>query len=52
MVFFLYLKSIPMLLLLVIGFYMGLRMMSGDRGPVIYTGLMLFYSYVITTQKK
>lgn len=50
--FFLYLKSIPMLLLLVIGFYMGLRTMSGDRGPVIYTGLMLFYSYVITTQKK
>lgn len=50
--FFLYLKSIPMLLLLVIGLYMGLRTISGDRGPVIYTGLMLFYSYIISTRKK
>lgn len=47
-----YIKSIPILLLVVMVLYMGLRTMSGDRGPVIYTGLMIFYSYIMTTQKR
>ena len=47
-----FLRSFPVLFLLIVSMYMILRLVSGDRGPVIYTGLMFFYSYLISTGKR
>lgn len=32
--------------------YMIIRLVSGDRGPFIYTGLALYFSYIFVTKKK
>lgn len=45
-----YLKMFPVLIWVVVGLYMTLRLVSGDRGPVIYTGLMFFYSYIMVSK--
>lgn len=47
-----YLKGFPVVSLTLIILYMVLRMFSGDRGPMIYTGLLLMYGYISATKKK
>ena len=47
-----YVKLFPFLIWVVVILYMSLRLISGDRGPVIYTGLMFFYSYIMIVKKK
>ena len=46
---FSFLKAIPLPFLLVSFLYILLRLLSGDRGPVLYTFLMYFYSYILTS---
>lgn len=45
-------KSFPILSLIPIILYIILRGLSGDRGPIIYTILLFFYSYIYITHKK
>ncbi len=47
-----YLSSFPKLSLFIILIYMIMRLISGDRGPFIYTVLLLFYGYCYATRKK
>lgn len=47
-----YIKTFPKISLIVIAAYMGLRLLSGDRGPFIYTAILLFLGYGYTTRKK
>lgn len=47
-----YIKVFPKLSIALIALYMTLRMFSGDRGPMIYTGLLLIYGYISATKKK
>lgn len=47
-----YLKLFPKISLIIIVFYMILRMFSGDRGPMIYTGLLLLYGYIAASKKR
>ena len=47
-----YLHSFPWLSLVVIGIYMVLRLLSGDRGPFVYTAILLFYGYAYASRKK
>lgn len=47
-----YLRLFPKISLFLIGFYMMLRMFSGDRGPMIYTGLLMMYGYIAATKKR
>lgn len=47
-----YVKLFPFLIWIVVISYMSLRLISGDRGPVIYTGLMFFYSYIMISKNK
>ena len=47
-----YILGFPKLFLVVLCLYLILRLMSGDRGPVIYNIFILFYSYVMITKKK
>lgn len=46
-----YLFSFPLLSWVLLIAYLGLRLVSGDRGPVIYTLLIYFYSYIYLTKK-
>ena len=47
-----YIRSFPTSSLIVIALYMIMRLMSGDRGPFIYTALLLFFGYAYCTRKK
>lgn len=47
-----YILSFPKASLLILVVYMILRMLSGDRGPFIYTSLLLLYGYLYATRKK
>lgn len=47
-----YLLCYPKVSLIIIIVYMILRMFSGDRGPFIYTALVLLYGYLYSTRKK
>lgn len=47
-----FLKGLPMPFLIVSILYILLRLLSGDRGPVIYTLMTYFYAYILTTKKK
>lgn len=47
-----YLKSFPRISLIIIVLYILMRLLSGDRGPFIYTILLLVFGYLFTTKKK
>lgn len=47
-----YLKAFPVVSLGIIVVYMIMRLLSGDRGPFIYTALLLFFGYAYTTRIK
>lgn len=49
---FQYMKAYPFYFLLPVLLYIVLRLVSGDRGPVIYTCLLFFYSYLLASQNK
>ena len=44
-----YVTRIPFAVIIISLAYIGLRMVSGDRGPVMYTLCLVFYSYVFST---
>lgn len=45
-----FLKKNKMISWVCIGLYMLFRLVSGDRGPFLYTGLLIFYSYIYCTK--
>lgn len=47
-----FLKAIPVVSFLIFIIYISLRIVSGDRGPVIYLLLSFFYTYSYVTRKK
>lgn len=47
-----YFKAIPALSLMVIILYILMRLMSGDRGPFIYTTLLLIFGYLYAVKRK
>lgn len=47
-----YIQEFPVLYVIITVLYMMLRFISGDRGPVIYTLLMFFYSYILINKTK
>ncbi len=47
-----FILSFPVPSMVVIGGYMLLRLVSGDRGPFVYTAIMLFYGYLIVSKEK
>ena len=47
-----YLASFPIVSLIIIGAYMLLRLISGDRGPFVYTALLLFYGFAFVNRKR
>lgn len=47
-----FLLSFPYYFLIFVSLYILLRLVSGDRGPVIYTALMFFYSYLLVSKRK
>lgn len=47
-----FLSSFPFLFLFVVSVYLLLRLLSGDRGPVIYTLCAFMYSYWMLSHKK
>lgn len=47
-----FLKLFPIVFWIPIILYIIIRGLSGDRGPIIYTILLLFYAYVYITHKK
>ena len=47
-----YIKSFPTISLIVILLYMVMRLLSGDRGPFIYTMLLLVFGYAYSTRNK
>jgi hypothetical protein len=47
-----YLHSFPFLSIIVILSYILLRLVSGDRGPFLYTLLLVFYGYAFVSRKK
>lgn len=47
-----YIKSFPKLFWTIISVYIVVRLFSGDRGPVIYTLLYIFFSYLYVTRKR
>lgn len=46
-----YLLSFPSYFLVSVLLYIILRLVSGDRGPVMYTTLLFFYSYLLVSKK-
>lgn len=50
--FFEYVMRLPKLFLITTIIYMILRLLSGDRGPVIYTAMVYLYSYLLMSHKK
>jgi len=49
---FRYLLSFPVYFLVSVFLYIALRLVSGDRGPVMYTSLLFFYSYLLVSKKR
>lgn len=47
-----FLKGLPTPFLIVSLLYILLRLLSGDRGPVIYTLMTYFYAYILITKKR
>lgn len=47
-----FMRTIPFYFLLVVGIYMILRLLSGDRGQALYMGLMFFFSYIMVSGKR
>ena len=47
-----FIKQFPLYYLIPVIIYVLLRLISGDRGPVIYTLLMFFYSYLLISHKR
>ena len=47
-----YLASFPIVSLIVLGAYMLLRLISGDRGPFVYTALLIFYGFAFVNRKR
>ena len=47
-----YFSSFSWISLVVLGAYMILRLISGDRGPFVYTTILLFYGYAYVTRKQ
>lgn len=45
-------KNIPLISIILIFLYLILRLLSGDRGPVIYTLLVIFYAYIYLARKR
>lgn len=45
-----YIRSFPFIFIIVVILYLILRLLSGDRGPVIYTVLLLLFSYAYVTK--
>lgn len=45
-----FLKKNKMISWICIGLYMLFRLVSGDRGPFLYTGMLIFYSYIYCTK--
>ena len=46
-----FLKGFPKLTMIAAGMYMLFRLMSGDRGPAIYTAILLLFVYTFKTKK-
>lgn len=44
-------KAFPLLFWIPFLSYLLLRLLSGDRGPVLYNGLLIFYSFSLCTKK-
>ncbi len=49
---FRFLLSFPFYFLISVVLYIALRLVSGDRGPVMYTSLLFFYSYLLVSKKR
>lgn len=47
-----FLSQIPLITLIITGIYLLLRLVSGDRGPVIYTLCAYLYTYISLSHKK
>lgn len=47
-----FIRAFPFVFIMISIAYLLLRLMSGDRGPVIYTLLMFFYSYILINKTK
>lgn len=47
-----YLKGFPILFWICVFFYLILRLLSGDRGPVIYNSLAILYSFIWCSKYK
>lgn len=47
-----FIKMIPIISWILITVYLAIRLVSGDRGPVIYTMLAIFYAYIIISRYK
>ena len=47
-----YLNSFPATTKYIFVIYMLIRMLSGDRGPLIYSGLLLLFGYLYTSNRK
>ena len=46
-----YINAFPTLSLIIIILYMIMRLVSGDRGPFIYTALLLLFGYLYSSRK-
>lgn len=47
-----FIRKLPLFYIVINVFYLFLRAFSGDRGPVIYTLLMFFFTYFYLSKKK
>ena len=47
-----FIVSFPSVFLLSVGIYFILRLLSGDRGPIIYTSCAFMYAYWMLTKKR
>lgn len=47
-----FIKSFPIIFWIIVTLYLLLRSLSGDRGPVIFTILAIFYSYIFISKKR
>ena len=47
-----YLRGFPILFWICVSFYLILRILSGDRGPVIYNSLAILYSFIWCSKYK
>ena len=47
-----FIKTLPIYSWLIIALYLLIRVMSGDRGPFIYTSLLIFFSFILLSKVK